>query len=177
MQRVSVAVYRPVWEGAIEDHARKQARRHEWRVAPQWGYDDLIQEAFLLFCKLSDRYVRVNNAKHFMRLFSTAFSRMITDLSRTRTKHREISVSLVHEEALPSKRDDFGTLIRRMDEEGRGKPAKILRALRAVEFGDIPTLRISSGVRRPTEALIRGAIGDFGGKPLVPLLREYFYGD
>jgi len=78
----------PQWQGAVEGWAVNFAKRKAWAVSPELDLDDLIQEAYLLFEKIKDKY-RVYAHSHFMGLFKTTFRNHIYRLSNKRTNRKE----------------------------------------------------------------------------------------
>lgn len=95
--------FTPQWEGSIEGWAKRYSLMNAWRVAPQYDADDLMSEAWLLFCKLKDYYPAVVDAPHFMRLFTISFRNLIIRFADTRTKR--------HETAMVTTESDESTVI------------------------------------------------------------------
>lgn len=62
-------------------------RENYWRVAHYYEFEDLIQDSFIVWRKIVDRYPEVTDAKHRMGLFKTAFRNHIHDLSKKRTAY------------------------------------------------------------------------------------------
>ncbi len=72
----------PQWEGLVKGYARSYINQHIWRCDPIHTTDDLLQEAYLIYIKICERYPRVNSQRHFVSLFKTALRNYIHDLSR-----------------------------------------------------------------------------------------------
>ncbi len=63
--------YQPSFSDEVLGYAMNYLRRHEWRFRPVMDLDDALQEAYILFAKLSSRYEFVS-ASHFMAMFKWA---------------------------------------------------------------------------------------------------------
>jgi len=84
--------WRPVWDGSIAGWAVKYAHRHAWKTEPDYGADDLISEAWIVFDRCRTEYPQVIEPAHFQSLFMSAFSRRVVDLSRRTTMRRTTSL-------------------------------------------------------------------------------------
>lgn len=73
-------------DAGVRGWLHKTARAHFWRVAGWCEFEDLIQDGMLLYHRIVTRYPNVTEPKHRMRLFQTAFTNHIHDLSKKRTK-------------------------------------------------------------------------------------------
>ena len=71
----------PIWEGPIKNWAASFIRREVWRCDRLHGQDDLLQEAHLLFWKLTERYPRVLEPAKFMGLFKKCLTNLLNDKS------------------------------------------------------------------------------------------------
>lgn len=67
----------------------KTIRENYWRVADYYEFDDLVQDSYLVWKKIVDRYPDVTEPKHRMALFKTAFRNHIHDVSKKRTLYVE----------------------------------------------------------------------------------------
>lgn len=74
--------FSPMWEGAIQKWAAKFIRQNRWRCDSIHSSDDLLQDAYLTFMKIAERYPRVHEAKHFMRLYQVALRNEMHEHSR-----------------------------------------------------------------------------------------------
>lgn len=85
-------VFTPQWEGQIKRYATGYIREHMWRCR-QYGSDegekfqDLLQEAWIIFDRISYTYPRVVDPPHFLALFKTALRNYFHDHSRYTQKH------------------------------------------------------------------------------------------
>lgn len=98
-QRVRMA-WQPVWTSEIEKWTRYQLQIHLFNCSKSTtikdnaiGIDDLLQEAKIVFLKLTKTYCIVANEAHFFCLYRTSLSRFLID--RVRAKHRRPSEYLV----------------------------------------------------------------------------------
>ena len=83
--------FEPSFEGAVVGYAKNYLAKHVWRVQPLYELDDLLQEAFLLFVKLQDRYTFKSN-KHFMGMWKRCLHNWFVNLALHRTTRREESL-------------------------------------------------------------------------------------
>lgn len=81
------AAYTPQFKGPIEGYVVNFINRNLWRVASSMEFEDLMQEAHVVYLKLCQRYKNVD-APHFMALFKTSWNRRFTDLSHIDTHCR-----------------------------------------------------------------------------------------
>ena len=89
--------WRPQWEGAIQQWARKFVNKNKWRIDFIHDTEDLMQDAYLTFCKIRDAYPRVMDAPLFMALFKTALTNQIHDHSKYLQRKLEHHVFLTHD--------------------------------------------------------------------------------
>lgn len=87
-------LWSPIWEGPIKNWAAKHIRENLWRCDSIHGFDDLMQDAYLWFVKVSDRYPRVVDPKHFMALYKTTLRNKLHDHARYMQRKR-----VLHEES------------------------------------------------------------------------------
>jgi hypothetical protein len=80
--------FTPTWEGAIKNWAAKHIRENLWRCDSIHGFDDLMQDAYLWFVKICERYPRVNDPRHFMSLFKTTLRNKLHDHARYMQRKR-----------------------------------------------------------------------------------------
>lgn len=76
----------------------KTSRENYWRVSSYMEFDDLLQEAAMVWQRVYNKYQGVREPKHLMALFKTAFTNQIHDLSKKNT-------------ALPTTECDLGTAL------------------------------------------------------------------
>jgi len=81
------------FSGPIEGYVKNFLRRNHWKVQHTLDFDDSVSEAKLTYIRLIRRLEKnghkVENAKHFMSLFKTAWGRYFIDLSNKDTKKLE----------------------------------------------------------------------------------------
>jgi hypothetical protein len=91
-------VWEPEWEGAIKNWATSFIKKQQWRCDKIYEFEDLLQEAYVLFLKLAARYPRVVEPAHFMALFKTSLSNFIHDksiyLQRKKECHVDVGVDI-----------------------------------------------------------------------------------
>ena len=80
----------PVWEGDIQNYAKSYISKNAWKVDEVNSFDDLLQDAYLVFHKVKTAYPRVVEAPHFMALFKTALANSMIDKARYRQRKLEI---------------------------------------------------------------------------------------
>jgi hypothetical protein len=87
--------FTPEWSPIIKNWAAKFVRDNQWRADSIHGFDDLMQDAYLLFVKVSERYPRVMDPKHFMALYKTTLRNNMHDharyMQRKRVLHEDTS--------------------------------------------------------------------------------------
>lgn len=78
--------WRATWTPEIEKWTAHQVRKNLWRFESTDDFDDVMQEARLLFHVLERKYPIVNEAGHFFALFKTSLCRMFIDKTRRKQK-------------------------------------------------------------------------------------------
>lgn len=76
-------MYTPIWEGVVKGYAINKINLDLWKF--NWlGYefDDLYQEAWLIFYSCKEEYKEIDTPQHFMSLFKTALHNRFYDLSQ-----------------------------------------------------------------------------------------------
>ena len=75
--------YRPIWPGPIEGHAVNTVRYYYGRLNAWHEFDDLLQEAYIVFIKCKRAYSgTVDNPAWFMSLFSNSLRNRFINLIR-----------------------------------------------------------------------------------------------
>ena len=77
--------YNPEFGDTVFAYAKKYLLKHAWRTSPMYEIDDLLQEAFLLFAKLVDRY-KFENPEHFMAMWKRVLHNMVVNIALERTR-------------------------------------------------------------------------------------------
>ena len=92
----AVLAWSPVWDDVPKKWAIKFIRHNQWRCDRIYGFDDLLQEAYLVFLKITEKYPRVNNPQNFMGLYKMALANWFHDraayMKRKNTIHADLSV-------------------------------------------------------------------------------------
>lgn len=74
-------MYNPKWEGPIEGFSRNFARLQLYKLQPiGFEFDDIVQEAYIVFDKCKTTYPDLDTAKHFMSLYKIALRRRLFDI-------------------------------------------------------------------------------------------------
>lgn len=89
-------VFTPQWSGAIEGWTRTFIKANNWRCDRIHTPADLLQDAYITFLKISERYPRVIDAPHFMRLYQRTIWNQMHDqaryMRRKRVLHEDTTV-------------------------------------------------------------------------------------
>lgn len=64
------------------------AKKNYWRVCDFYELDDLVQDGFLKYEYIRERYPNVQDKKHLMGLFKRAYTNHIHDLARKKLRFR-----------------------------------------------------------------------------------------
>lgn len=86
-------IFEPTWAGIIEGWAVGYVSKNVWRTEPEYDFDDLMQECYLVFMLVDDYYPLVVEAPHFMALFKKCVFNRIHDLANRRSSRSEVSSS------------------------------------------------------------------------------------
>jgi hypothetical protein len=73
------------------------ARRSFWKVSSYIDLDDLIQEGYLAWHRVSIRYPDITERKHMMSLFQRTFCNLIVDIAKQRTKEAHLNLPFTQE--------------------------------------------------------------------------------
>lgn len=102
-------MYKPVWEGVIEGYATNEINKNLWKFL--WiGYEfeDLKQEAWLVFNTCRSQYLEIDTPQHFMSLFKTALHNKFYDLNMKSSLDKEYLGDFdLMEYCLPDRRRSF----------------------------------------------------------------------
>ncbi len=74
--------FSPQWEGPVKGWARKFITKNKWRCDHIWSFEDLMQDAFVIYLKIVDHYPGVREPAHFMALYQTALRNEMHNQSR-----------------------------------------------------------------------------------------------
>lgn len=181
----------PQWEGPIEGFTVKYCDRHQWRVMPELDFDDLYQEAFMLFLRMVERYPHVVEAKHFMSLYKTALHNMVTNLAthRTRRQRHETIAVLGHqpdEDRVRAAARNQGTGTNQQLAEVELEMAlleapdvvkRLVQALEDCEGDELPSYERPGGVRETTNEWLARVTGLPAAGNLAATLKSWLSGE
>jgi hypothetical protein len=85
----------PLLDAGIRGLIFNTVKKNYWRVANWLEFEDLIQDGYMLWCKVRRRYPDVHEIKHLTALFKTTFTRHIIDLSNEKRAGDEIALSQI----------------------------------------------------------------------------------
>lgn len=110
MRKRSLPIWRPTWTVKIERWTSSQIRSNLWRFDSINDFDDLMQEARILFWKLEKLYPITNEPSHFFTLYRTSLLRNFTDKSRIKQKSITADTEVTEELNLESPLQNYGYL-------------------------------------------------------------------
>lgn len=87
--------YVPEFKGPIEGWVVNHLKDNAWKVARTMQFADCLQEAYIVFMRVCERYPDVEDAPHFMALFKTSWERYFIDLARHDRRVREVELPLM----------------------------------------------------------------------------------
>lgn len=77
----------------------KTAAKHYWRVCKWYDLADLVQDGYLTYYRIRERYDTATDAKHVMSLFRVSYLNHITSLARLRRRRiDEINITDMFED-------------------------------------------------------------------------------
>lgn len=89
--------FRPRWNAALQGHAVNVIRKFYPRLVSDYEFDDLLQEAFIVYMRCKERYgATVDNPRWFMALFSRSLVNKLINL--TEKAGRYISIEALDED-------------------------------------------------------------------------------
>lgn len=112
--------YVPRWKGPIEGHAVNVAKSFYPKLCAFHEFDDLLQEAFLIYMKIKNTYPYIDNRAWFMSLFSVSLrNRMIGLIEHRATRYNFIEDATEIEE--PSREDNtlLGIMLKELPQEAQ----------------------------------------------------------
>jgi hypothetical protein len=92
-------IWTPEWGKAYEGWSVTFIKHNIWRVDHIHDFDDLLQEAYLTFQRVSYTYPRVVDEKHFMALFKRAMINKMHDRSCAKRRKEKVEAPLSQEVA------------------------------------------------------------------------------
>lgn len=103
--------FTPSFHGPIEGYVVNHLTKNLWRIQRTHTREDAMQEAWVVFLRVAEKYPDIAEPQHFMALFKTAWANKITDLSHKATANRqEHSLSSTEDDAVPAFPDSVGSL-------------------------------------------------------------------
>lgn len=83
-------MYKPAFKGPIEGWTVNYTKAQFWRVEAMMEWQDVMQEAYIVFMRVSAKYPVMDTPQHFMALYKRAWVNHVTDLSNEATKLRAL---------------------------------------------------------------------------------------
>ena len=99
--------WKPEWNEAFRGWAINFIRKNRWRCESLHEFEDLLQDAYLVFRRVRASYPQITEPKHFMALYKTAMSNALIDKARYKKQMNEVLVceNIYDEQSeLPSER-------------------------------------------------------------------------
>lgn len=78
------------FEGVVEGYVVNHLKKELWRISPTHAWEDAMQEARLIFWRCRVRYPDIQEDKHLMALFKTAWTHHFTDLAKKASAGRHV---------------------------------------------------------------------------------------
>ena len=88
-ERRRLKLFTPVWTGPIEGWVVNHISRNLWRVLPECEFDDLYQDAYMVFMTVANKYP-VTEEEHFQSLFQRSFCNHVHAIANKRTSRGEV---------------------------------------------------------------------------------------
>lgn len=87
--------FTPRWEGAVQGHAINTIRSFYPRLAAEYEFEDLLQDAYLIFMRCKRRTCfKIDNPRWFMTYFSNALSNKLINMTKCSTRNAERYIPL-----------------------------------------------------------------------------------
>lgn len=71
----------------------KHARTNLWRVPHWYDLDSLIQDGYMTYYRVVQRYIHVKKRSHMMALFKACFTNHVHDLSKQKSRFNETELT------------------------------------------------------------------------------------
>lgn len=129
-----VPSWHPAWDKNIQGWTASQIRRNMWRFDKSDDFEDVMQEAFMVFMKVERTYPIVNNGAHFFALYKTALRNFFHD--KTRALQRTVpteSMDEIGDPLVEGHMPNLGHLSLILDE----MPDELKTVLRALTTGRV----------------------------------------
>ena len=75
----SVLVWAPAWQGVTQRWAASYISANKWRAPRYCGFDDLMQEAWIIYQRVEQKYPRIIEPNKFMALYKAALANWFND--------------------------------------------------------------------------------------------------
>jgi len=73
----------------------RTAHKHYWRVASWMEFEDLIQDGYLHYARIANKYREVKDPPQIMALFKRTYINHLHDISKKRTKQIDVAISSI----------------------------------------------------------------------------------
>ena len=83
-------MFEPSYVGPIQGWTVNFCHANLWRVASTQEWDDLMQESFLVYLRVKNRYTEIETPQHFMALYKRAWIHHFTDLAYKDSHQRHV---------------------------------------------------------------------------------------
>jgi|SRR5882724_1907478 len=147
MKKRAQLTWHPVWSKQIEIWTSKQIQKNLWRFDRIEEFNDIMQDAKVLFYTLEKKYPIVKDMRHFFTLYKTSLNRMFIDKQRLKEKSvidqnvfLDEVIDALHLEGTPN----YGHLALLLDE----LPDELKTVLQALTTG-----RVRLKLDRPTRTM------------------------
>lgn len=87
-------VWTPAWNSEIQGYTANFFKSNAWRCDRVYQFEDLMQDAFLIFTRCKDTYPRVIEAPHFMALYKRALANATHDKASYKKRRDAVEVFL-----------------------------------------------------------------------------------
>jgi len=82
--------YTPEFKGPIEGWTVNFCKKNQWRLQRSMEWEDIMQEAQVVFLKCKNAYPELDGPSHFMALYKTAWTRHVINLSQKDTELKAV---------------------------------------------------------------------------------------
>lgn len=160
-------MHTPTWTNECEGWACNHVTRNAWKYETM-THDDLMNEAFLMFAYVRDKY-ETKTPAHFMSLFKLAVTQHLLDLAARVTRGRMLTspeeAGLEMEEFVLDRFDDLADAELKMD-MGEADSLLVLLLERSSTYRGSRKRRVREGKRETANDVlsrIAGVRADFAG--------------
>jgi hypothetical protein len=86
-KRARAVPWSPTWQGPVQQWSAKFIKNNKWRCDRVFDFEDLLQEAQIIFYRLTVKYPRVVEPRIFMGLYKVALSNWFHDRAAYMKRH------------------------------------------------------------------------------------------